>query len=70
MINIQQKEYELVLEDTVTITDGLACSQSAVVQFDFRCSKNFIAAFAKLQSLGYIKIKTVRVAKVRDWIRP
>jgi len=61
---------ELVFEDPVQVNDGLVASMSAVVQFDPRCGSNFIGTFMRLQSAGYIKLKTVRVAKKRDWIRP
>ena len=59
----------LVYEDPVQLTDGLFTSMSAVVQFDPRCGDSFINAFARMQNMGLIKLKTVSVKKKRDWIK-
>jgi hypothetical protein len=60
---------ELVFEDPVQINDGIFSSMSAVVELDPKCGSNFIRAFLHLQSVGYIKLKTVRVAKKRDRVK-
>lgn len=63
------RTHELVMEDPVLLNDGLASCLSAVVQFDPRCSDNFVQTFFRLQQLGLIKVKNVKLKKKRDWIK-
>jgi hypothetical protein len=68
MMQFSRNERQLVVEDPVMVSDGLCVSPSAIVQFSPEVGGSFIRAFVLMQSRGAIKLKTVRVAKVRDWM--
>jgi hypothetical protein len=61
---------EIVCEDAAPITDGLMTCMSAFVEISPRCGRNFVLLFAQLHSQGLIKLKTAKIKKKRDWIRP
>lgn len=64
------REHEFVFERPVVLTDGLASCDSAFLEVSPKCNGWFVLALADYQQRGLVKIKTARVVKRLDWIKP
>ena len=63
------REFVIVTEDPVTITDGLVVSKTACVEISAKIPEPFSTMFAKYMALGLIKVKVNKLKKKRDWIK-
>lgn len=63
-------EYELVSEDPVTISNGLAVCQSASLEISRKVPANVVDLIAFYVNKGYIKVKVNKLKKRRDWLKP
>ncbi len=63
------REYEIITEDPITISDGLAVSQSASLYISKNVSPSVAGLIFKYMAAGYIKVKVHKLKKRRDWIK-
>ena len=63
------REYEIVSEDPVTISDGLVVSQSASLYVSKNVSPSIAGLISQYIAAGYIKVKVNKLKKRRDWVR-
>jgi hypothetical protein len=63
------REYEIITEDPVAISDGLAVSQSASLYISKNVSPSVAGLISQYMAAGYIKVKVHKLKKRRDWIK-
>ena len=63
------REYEIVTEDPVAISDGLVVSQTASLYVSKNVSPSVAGLISQYMAAGWIMVKVHKLKKRRDWVR-